>query len=208
MCRLPWSEHGAATGGFYRCNREDDIAKAKEELRDRGGSRADAAARFKHCYARHSNHRLSAQLEQSLLPAVAGKRAALEASTPHRVDAAFLTDAVQELLRSRSVLCNSYAFLFFLSGGFERLHFLHKQAALERIAERLAELVVRPVLKSPRKQILRVTAIAQRARQDFVAACQQGLIAQGAAAADISQSSDAGRGGDSMGGAEESKAAE
>lgn len=53
---------------------------------------------------------------------------------------------------------------------------MHMQTELEERVENLAEIVVRPNLRTPRNRIVYTTRLAKRKRSDFLRALENGLI--------------------------------
>ena len=159
--------------------------------------------RFVHFFTRFKNHENSRRMEEPLLLAAKRKRELMQMSlgtddsdlgTLAR-NTKFYLDGVKELLKARQILCGSYAYGFYLDCESELVKrssenegmiiktspqglsiFEFMQNELEEATERLCEVIARPYLRTPRKDIIQVIHFCRRKRQEFLRACYRGLV--------------------------------
>lgn len=189
VCLEAWKKHNSATGGYFRCNRFDAVHRAEErhgilisaaEMRNK---QMQELNRFVHYYTRFKNHENNHKLEEPLLKTAKDKMVMLATSVPESPgvsgenETRFIEYAVSELLKARRVLCGSYVYGYYLEdNGYNRTIFEFMQNELEDCTEKLAQMVARPYLQTPRAKIIQTASLVKRKRQEFTIAVSKGLI--------------------------------
>ena len=180
VCLGSWKKHSSSTGGaYFHCNRYEPVE-------------GDMLNSFVHYYIRYKNHSNSRAMEKLLLKSAKKKRDLLRASLTTEIDRRwstldhqglvladtgtdqFFESGVWELLHSRTSLCGSYAYGFYLleesssgkTGGSDRMRsFEIVQHELEEITEHLSQMMARPYLRIPRKIIIQTIQLCKNKRQ-------------------------------------------
>lgn len=75
VCEGPWKEHGSATGGYYKCNKYEEMKKdtklvAEEKAREDAKNELN---RYMFYYERYENHNKSEGLAKKLRPVIKRK---------------------------------------------------------------------------------------------------------------------------------------
>lgn len=154
ICMGNWTEHGANTGGYYKCNKFDpaadgndqsDAAKAKREL-----------DRYLHYYKRYHNHAQSQGFAKKSLKETEARMVALQEQNLDTVwtDVEFLKTANEQLVECRKVLKYTYAYAYYLEDGDKRSRFEYHQEMLERFTENLSELSEKPLPEMNRTEVV------------------------------------------------------
>ena len=153
ICMGDWSEHGANTGGYYKCNKFDanadkndqsDAARAKRELN-----------RYLHYYKRFHEHSQAQDFAKRSMKEVEARMVLLqEQNSSNWADVEFLTAANKQLVECRKVLKYSYAFAFYLEEGDKKTRFEYHQEMLERFTEHLSELSEKPIQEMNRTEVV------------------------------------------------------
>merc|ERR1712167_509047 len=141
MCMGDWAEHGATTGGFYKCNRFDpskdneddqsDTAKAKREL-----------DRYLHYYKRYHGHDQAQKFATKQLEATEKRMMELQETTSGSwIDVQFLKAANEMVIDCRRVLKYTYVFGYYLDPKKNKMKelFENLQEHLEKFTEQLSE---------------------------------------------------------------------
>eukprot|EP00118_Oscarella_pearsei_P007794 m.39009 g.39009 ORF g.39009 m.39009 type:complete len:1036 (+) comp32658_c0_seq5:216-3323(+) len=195
VCLEEWRKHSSSTGGYFRCNKYEIINKLKKTKQE---SVAEASSlyrnaqelhRFEHFHDRFANHSESSKIEENLLTSTKHRleRLAKEAkkSSMDVIETGFFEAAVNELLKARRVLRSSYALGYHLTGmegrskrpaKEKRAIFESMQTEVEDVTERLAQMVNRPHLRTPRGTIVAAAATVRRKRQEFIDAAEEGFL--------------------------------
>jgi len=145
ICMGDWSEHGANTGGYYRCNKYDvkkkitvnhsDAARAKREL-----------DRYLHYYKRYHAHAEAQKFAKRQLFEADARMVMLQESSNNTTwtDVEFLKTANEQLVVCRRVLKYTYSFAYYMTEekntDMQKERFEHNQELLERFTENLSEL--------------------------------------------------------------------
>jgi ankyrin repeat/IBR domain-containing protein 1 len=85
-------------------------------------------------------------------------------------DTQFYEDGAWELAKLRAILCGSYVYGFYIEHESIRNMFESLQTELEESTERLAEVIARPYLRTPRKTIIQIVKHCKKKRQEFIKA--------------------------------------
>lgn len=138
ICMGSWIEHGANTGGYYKCNKFDpsadgedqsDAAKAKREL-----------DRYLHYYKRYHGHSEAQKFAKKSVKETETRMVLLQEQNAETAwtDVEFLKAANEQLVDCRQVLKYTYAYAFYLEDGDKRTRFEYHQEMLERFTENLS----------------------------------------------------------------------
>jgi len=179
ICLAPWQDHGASTGGYYKCNKfasendnpndQSDAAKAKREL-----------DRYLHYYQRYHAHgqaqkfakKQLAQTEQRMVQLQDGN------SDTSWIDVQFLKTATEQLIECRRVLKYTYTYAYYLedkAGCKER--FEHHQEMLEKFTERLSELSEMDLEKMDRTDVVNMTRVVDKFVRNILKYVNDGMEA-------------------------------
>ena len=143
LCRGPWSEHSAKTGGFYACNKydkskakkiDDEASKVKEEL--------DHYMFYFHRYTSHKEAQAKAVEQYRRLPERQREMLATFACFGLAAsDLSFLYDAAAVIIECRRTLAYSYVYGYYFAKGDKRRElFEFIQEDLERWTNHLTAL--------------------------------------------------------------------
>ena len=158
VCLANWNEHGANTGGYYKCNKFDasnggddqsDAARAKREL-----------DRYLHYYKRYHAHSEAQKFAKKQLRDTEARMIILQESTSDSstwTDVEFLKAAVEQLIECRRVLKYTYTFAYYLtdkSKQMQKERFEYHQEMLEKFTENLSELSEKPLAEMDRTNVV------------------------------------------------------
>ena len=171
ICMGDWNDHGANTGGYYKCNKFDtststtvadddmsDIAKAKREL-----------DRYLHYYKRFHAHAEAQKFATKQLKETEARMVLLQEANDDAKwsDVEFLKTANEQLVECRRILKYTYVFAYCWSGGpqsmMQKERFEHHQEMLERFTENLSELSEKPLAEMSRTDVVNQVSFAIRA---------------------------------------------
>ena len=140
LCRGPWSQHGAQTGGYYQCNKyEKSAAKKIDDQAEKSRAELDYYMFF---YHRYDSHKMACKTAQKQLRELPQRQQEIMAHFHvQATDTRFLNDTLASLVQFRRALQFSYAFGYFIDRKSPTLPlFQHLQENLERFTNHLAEL--------------------------------------------------------------------
>lgn len=160
ICMGDWNEHGANTGGYYKCNKYDtsttggpedqsDAARAKREL-----------DRYLHYYKRFHAHAEAQKFAKKQLKDTEQRMVLLQESSDDArwSDVEFLKTANEQLVECRRVLKYTYVFAYYLTANgkqaMQKERFEHHQEMLERFTENLSELSEKPLAEMDRTDVV------------------------------------------------------
>ncbi|KAL7534320.1 hypothetical protein ACHAXR_005791 [Thalassiosira sp. AJA248-18] len=154
ICMGNWTEHGANTGGYYKCNKFDpsadgedqsDAAKAKREL-----------DRYLHYYKRFHGHSQAQDFAKKSVKETEARMVLLQEQNSETVwtDVEFLKAANEQLVECRKVLKYTYAYAYYLEDSDKRSRFEYHQEMLERFTENLSELSEKPLQEMNRTEVV------------------------------------------------------
>ena len=141
-----WKEHGASTGGYYKCNKYEGAQKNDKKLRSMEKKQSDAKhelKRYMHYFERWHNHNKARHRASRLRDEIAVTREKLHQMCGHGIsETQFMVGACDQIVDSRRVLEATYIYGFYLdnSEGTREL-FEHMQEMLEKFNEELHSLV-------------------------------------------------------------------
>lgn len=175
ICMGPWKDHGANTGGYYKCNKydpnkplddESNASKAKQEL-----------DRYLHFYQRYHNHNNAQKFASGQREATEKRMVDMQEASSDMtwIDVQFLKDAVDMLIECRRVLKFTYVYGFYLPHDTaKRELFEDHQENLEKFTEHLSELSEMPLENMQRTEVINYTRITSRFMQEMLKAVEEG----------------------------------
>lgn len=176
MCLGDWAEHGATTGGYYKCNKfdplkstdeEDDTARAKREL-----------DRYLHYYKRYHGHDQAQKFAVKQLEATEKRMVELQESTHGSwIDVQFLKNANEMVIDCRRALKSTYVFGYYLESKQtkQRELFENLQEHLEKFTETLSELTEQNLDQMDRTEVVNITRVTESFLQNLIAGAESGL---------------------------------
>lgn len=175
-----WNDHGANTGGYYKCNKYDsgggaggpedqsDAAKAKREL-----------DRYLHYYKRYHAHAEAQKFAKKQLKETEARMVLLQESSDDAKwsDVEFLKTANEQLVECRRVLKYTYVFAYYMNsvGEMQKERFEHHQEMLERFTENLSELSEKPLNEMDRTDVVNQTRVVDRFMKNVLRYVEDGL---------------------------------
>jgi len=174
-----WQQHGANTGGYYKCNKFDsskpgdgpedmsDAAKAKREL-----------DRYLHYYQRFHAHSEAENFAKKQLKETEQRMVLLQESSNDKrwSDVEFLKTANEQLVECRRVLKYTYVFAYYFDGqGMQRERFEHHQEMLERFTENLSELSEKPLAQMDRTDVVNQTRVVANFMKNILKYVEEGM---------------------------------
>mmetsp|Transcript_26262 Transcript_26262/g.29052 ORF Transcript_26262/g.29052 Transcript_26262/m.29052 type:complete len:509 (-) Transcript_26262:99-1625(-) len=179
ICMQDWSEHGANTGGYYKCNKFDtsgtdendvsDAAKAKREL-----------DRYLHYYKRYHAHSEAQAFAKKQLKETDSRMILLQESSDNArwSDVEFLKTANEQLIECRRVLKYTYTFAYYLTDESKKLQkecFEYHQEMLERFTENLSGLSEKPLAEMDRTDVVNQTRVVDRFMKNILKYVDDGM---------------------------------
>eukprot|EP00978_Attheya_sp_CCMP212_P007788 scaffold18138_cov64-Attheya_sp.AAC.4 len=180
ICMGNWTDHGANTGGYYKCNKFDtggdetdqsDAAKAKREL-----------DRYLHYYKRYHAHAEAQKFAKRQLRETEQRMILLQESNNNATwtDVEFLKTANEQLVECRRVLKYTYTFAYYLTDqdsikAMQKERFEHHQEMLERFTENLSELSEKPLAEMDRTDVVNQTRVVNRFMKNILKYVDDGM---------------------------------
>ena len=197
ICMGNWTDHGANTGGYYKCNKFD--ASGSTDSDDEAGKAKRELDRYLHYFKRYQAHHQAQLFAQKQLQQTEKKMGELQESTGSSswIDVQFLKNANEMVIDCRRTLKYTYVFGYYLTSikpsdnddsMKHRALFENMQEDLERYTEILSELTEMPIerMTSPehRESIINNARVVERFLKNLLSGCDDGLdeIGKGAAA--------------------------
>jgi len=180
VCMDAWTDHSSDTGGYYKCNKYKP-----EELEQKTGAQTRESARaalekYMHYYTRYANHDKSQKFEKQLREKCEQKMKELTQINKYSswVDVEYIQKAVQILIECRGSLKYTYVYGYYLEEGREKQLFEYLQEDLERVTERLSEILENtPVENFNRDEIIATSRSAEKRLEHLINDSQKGLTA-------------------------------
>mmetsp|Transcript_11209 Transcript_11209/g.27549 ORF Transcript_11209/g.27549 Transcript_11209/m.27549 type:complete len:536 (-) Transcript_11209:233-1840(-) len=175
ICMGDWAQHGANTGGYYKCNKFDpssdgddqsDAAKAKREL-----------DRYLHYYKRFHGHSQAQDFAKKSLKETETRMILLQEQNSDTVwtDVEFLKSANEQLVECRKVLKYTYAYAYYLEDPDKRGRFEYHQEMLETFTEHLSELSEKPLQEMNRTEVVNQTRVVDRFMKNVLKYVDEGM---------------------------------
>lgn len=143
MCMGSWSEHGSSTGGYYKCNKYEELKKDKNAITKAEAKREQAQHELKKYmffFERYNNHMKAGEHAKEMEPKIKILIEKLNSEKYYPIaELTFLETALDEVIRCRKVLKWTYAYGFYLEDEKEKNLFENAQEMLEKNCDLLHE---------------------------------------------------------------------
>lgn len=157
ICMGGWADHGANTGGYYKCNKYDPNSKPTDDNSDAARAKRELD-RYLHYYKRYHAHAEAQKFARKQLKETEARMVLLQESSDDAkwTDVEFLKTANEQLVECRRVLKYTYVFAFYMnpSALMQKERFEHHQEMLERFTENLSELSEKPLAEMDRTDVV------------------------------------------------------
>jgi ariadne-1 len=180
ICMGDWSDHGANTGGFYKCNRYDNNSDNSSDLSDAARAKRDLD-RYLHYYKRFHAHQEAQKFAKKQLKETEERMELFQqanSETPW-TDVEFLKAAADQLIECRRVLKYTYVFGYYLDSttysSMQRDRFEHHQEMLEKFTETLSELSEKPLPEMNRTDVVNQTRVVDRFVKNILKYVEDGM---------------------------------
>jgi ariadne-1 len=138
-----WSEHGSATGGYYKCNKYEELKNDKNSVTKAEEKREQAQHELKKYmffYERYNNHIKAGAHAQEMEPKIKILVEKLNSEKLYPIaELTFLETALDIVIKCRKVLKWTYAYGYYLEDVKEKMLFEDAQEQLEKNCDRLHE---------------------------------------------------------------------
>jgi ariadne-1 len=202
-CMGNWTDHGANTGGYYKCNKFDPAASTDPD--DATGRAKRELDRYLHYFKRYQAHHSAQLFAEKQLLQTERRMGELQETTGGSswIDVQFLKTANEMVIECRRTLKFTYVFGYYLTApkplasdesNKHRDLFENMQEDLERYTELLSELTEYPIEKmcqpEVKESIINNTRVVEKFQKNLLEGCDEGLdevgksITQGLAAAE------------------------
>jgi ariadne-1 len=180
ICMGDWHDHGANTGGYYKCNKYDTAPDMEGDTSDQ----SDAAKakrdldRYLHYYKRFHAHQEAQTFAKKQLNETESRMVKLQdaSDTAKWSDVEFLKVANEQLVECRRVLKYTYVFAYYMDGRSQkRDRFEHHQEMLERFTENLSELSEKPIEEMNRTDVVNQTRVVDRFVKNILKYVEDGM---------------------------------
>jgi len=182
ICMGDWSDHGASTGGYYKCNKFDSGTGATKELDQSDAAKAKRDLdRYLHFYKRFHAHQEAQNFAKKQLKETESRMIALQESSDGAkwTDVEFLKTANEQLVECRRVLKYTYVYAFYMdlspAMAMQRERFEHHQEMLERFTEHLSELSEKPLPEMDRTDVVNQTRVVDRFMKNILKYVDDGM---------------------------------
>eukprot|EP01107_Rhizomastix_libera_P012630 TRINITY_DN3211_c0_g1_i1.p1 TRINITY_DN3211_c0_g1~~TRINITY_DN3211_c0_g1_i1.p1 ORF type:complete len:547 (+),score=126.21 TRINITY_DN3211_c0_g1_i1:52-1692(+) len=148
LCRGDWKAHGSHSGGFYSCNKYE--ASEAKKVDDIAAKEREDLKRYEHHFTRFFNYERDLKITDKKRADAKQKMEEFRlegvndpSSSRYGMNPSFILEGVELELQCRHLLMYSYIIAYFMdeSGkSCDKDFFLFRQANLEGITERLAEM--------------------------------------------------------------------
>ena len=150
LCLGKWAEHGQKTGGYYNCNKYEELKgkgdikiSSEEKQRQEAKNELD---KYMFYFERFNNHDKAEKHARGLRPVIKTKIMLLhEIKSYPPAELEFLEEAIIEVIKCRQVLKYSYVYGYYLNNQKEQNLFQFMQENLEKNCDQLHELIEKPL---------------------------------------------------------------
>lgn len=136
MCMGDWKEHGSGTGGYYKCNKYEELKKDKNSVTKAEEKREKAQHELKKYmffFERYNNHNKAGDHAKEMGPKIKILIDKLINEKCYPIaELTFMEEALEEVVRCRKVLKWTYAYGFYLEDEKEKALFEDSQEQLEK----------------------------------------------------------------------------
>jgi ariadne-1 len=203
ICMGDWHDHGANTGGYYKCNKYDNDG-GEEDTSDAGKAKRELD-RYLHFYSRFHAHSEAQAFAKRQLKETEHRMVQLQESSDDArwSDVEFLKAANEQLVDCRRVLKYTYVYAFYMLDGstsdtpgtkkrsssnagnsssaanallsMQRDRFEYHQEMLERFTENLSELSEKPLPEMDRTDVVNQTRVVDRFMKNILKYVEDGM---------------------------------
>ena len=146
MCMGDWKDHGSATGGYYKCNKYEEIKNKKDSKNSITSAEAirekaqHELKKYMFFFERYQNHMKAGEHAKEMSPKIKILIDKLIGEKSYPVaELTFLETALDIVIKCRKVLKWTYAYGFYLEDVKEKNLFEDAQEQLEKNCDRLHE---------------------------------------------------------------------
>jgi len=178
ICMGAWSDHGANTGGYYKCNKYDPNASAGDDDNSKASNAKKELDRYLHYYQRFHNHGQAMKFAEQQRENTEKRMIELQEQSESMswIDVQFLKEALEMLIDCRRVLKYTYVFGFYLNDATAKKElFEHHQEQLEKFTEQLSELTEVDLTKIERAPVINTTRVTGKFQEQLVQSIEEGL---------------------------------
>ena len=147
LCMGDWKEHGSATGGYYACNKYEDLKKTDKILKEQEDKRYQAKTdldRYMFYFERFNGHDRSQKHAEGMRHQIQKQVEKLHKEKQYPIaELEFLFEGLEEVIRCRKILKWTYCYGYYLEPGKEKNLFEYLQEHLEKNCDHLHELIER-----------------------------------------------------------------
>lgn len=173
-----WHDHGANTGGYYKCNKYDANNSGADDMSDAARAKRELD-RYLHYYKRYHAHAEAQKFAKKQLKETEARMVLLQESSENAKwsDVEFLKTANEQLVECRRVLKYTYVFAYYMnpSAQMQKERFEHHQEMLERFTENLSELSEKPLDQMDRTDVVNQTRVVDRFMKNILKYVEEGL---------------------------------
>lgn len=178
ICLAPWSDHGANTGGYYKCNKYDPNAAVGDDQSDAARAKRELD-KYLHYYKRYHAHSEAQKFAKKQLKDTESRMVLLQESTDNSTwaDVEFLKSAVEQLVECRRVLKYTYTFAYYMTEtrSNQKERFEHHQEMLEKFTEKLSEVTEKPLGEMDRTDVVNQTRVVNRFMKNILKYVEDGM---------------------------------
>mmetsp|Transcript_33556 Transcript_33556/g.44297 ORF Transcript_33556/g.44297 Transcript_33556/m.44297 type:complete len:506 (+) Transcript_33556:306-1823(+) len=175
ICMGPWSEHGANTGGYYKCNRFE--SKASPEDNDAARAKAELD-RYLHYYQRYHGHHQAQKYAEKQQAATEQRMVELQEASEGStwIDVQFLKNATDQLIECRRALKYTYVYGYYLPDSSpHKSLFEDHQENLEKFTEHLSGLSEMSFDRMERTEVINYTRVTGKFLNTILKSVQEGV---------------------------------
>ncbi len=180
ICMGDWNDHGANTGGYYKCNKYGDSNGTNpNDMSDAAKAKRDLD-RYLHYYKRYHAHQEAQSFAKKQLKETEHRMIMLQESSDDTKwsDVEFLKAATEQLVDCRRVLKYTYVFAYYLDADSHSMHrerFEHHQEMLEKFTENLSELSEKPLPEMDRTDVVNQTRVVDKFMKNILKYVEDGM---------------------------------
>jgi ariadne-1 len=180
ICMGDWHDHGANTGGYYKCNRYDNNTDNTSDQSDAARAKRDLD-RYLHYYKRFHAHQEAQKFAKKQLKDTEERMELFQQanSASRWTDVEFLKAATDQLIECRRVLKYTYVFAYYLDSttytSMQRDRFEHHQEMLEKFTEKLSELSEKQLPDMDRTDVVNQTRVVDRFVKSILKYVEDGM---------------------------------
>jgi len=179
ICMGDWNDHGANTGGYYKCNKYDTSDGGGEADQSESARAKRDLDRYLHYYKRFHAHQEAQTFAKKQLTETEARMVLLQEASDDAKwsDVEFLKAANEQLVECRRVLKYTYVFAYSLDPrhSMQRECFEYHQEMPERFTENLSELSEKPLAEMDRTDVVNQTRVVDRFVKNILKYVEDGM---------------------------------